>query len=288
MRKIIGVALIIAAVFGLILSIGGIIGIWIVKDQLAANLVNTLDLIGTTVEATGSALVLADKALESAVTSVSALENTVQTLGRTVGNTTPIIDSISKIMTVDLPSTLQATRGALGSAQNSASSIESTLRLLTAIPLLPIEPYQPTVPLTDALEDLNDSLGPLTESFSSMDKSLASSRGNLTMLSAQVNIISRRVGEMETSLTEARQVISQYQTVTSTLTDQLEAVQQNIGNMMVMLAWIITIILIWLALTQIGLLMQGWEMVTSLREVQVEIVEQAEPEPVNLESSPEA
>jgi hypothetical protein len=287
MRKFIGIALIIAAVFGLILSIGGIAGIWIIKDRLAANVKNTIGMISTTIEATGSALVVADKALGNAVTSVSALENTVQTLGVTVSDTTPLLDSISKIMTEDFPSTMQATQVALSSAQNSARSIESTLRLLTAIPILPIEPYQPTVPLTDALGNLNESLNPLTESFSSMDKLLASSRGNLTMLAAQVNIISRRVGEIKTSLSEAQQVISQYQNVTSTFAAQMESVQQSIDNWIVMLTWVLTIIFIWLALTQVGLLMQGWEMVTAEGKGEVEVVEMSEPEPVKVDNPSE-
>jgi hypothetical protein len=286
MRKIIGVALIIAAVFGIIFSIGGIIGTWMVKDQLDANLENTLGLVSTTIDATGSALVVADKAIETAVSSVSALENTVQTLGVTVGDTAPLLDSLTQIMTVDLPDALQATQRAIGSAQISAASIEDTLTLLTAIPLLPIEPYQPSIPLTDALANLNSSLAPLTESFATMDQSLATSRGNMVMLSAQVSIISRRVGEISDSLSEARNVISQYQTVTSTLTGQLESAQQNIGNVINGLAWVITILLIWLALTQVGLFAQGWEMVTSRREV--EVVEESEPETLKTESPTEA
>ena len=55
-RKVIGYTFIVAAILGLIFSLAGIVMVWVVRTPLTANLVSTLDLIDTTLEATSSGL----------------------------------------------------------------------------------------------------------------------------------------------------------------------------------------------------------------------------------------
>ena len=86
-RKIIGITFIIAAIIGLILSVGGIVLVWVVREPLTTNLVNTIDLIGTTLEATSSGLSAVDETLSSTISNISTLESTIQT----ASNSTPAV-----------------------------------------------------------------------------------------------------------------------------------------------------------------------------------------------------
>jgi peptidoglycan hydrolase CwlO-like protein len=161
----------------------------------------------------------------------------------------------------DLPDAILATQSALTSAQSSAKSVESTLTLITAFPLLPFDPYQPEVPLTEALGEVSTSLDPIPQSFVAMEDSLKTSKGNMTMLSAQVAVIANNVGELKTNLADAQKVLSQYQTVLGTLQQQIDAVLGNLPQLLNIMAWVLTVIFVWLGLTQVGLLYQGFEMV---------------------------
>jgi hypothetical protein len=182
-------------------------------------------------------------------------------MGNAVEDTTPLMDSISKLMGTGLPDAILATQSALTSAQSSARSVESTLALITSFPLLPIEPYQPEVPLTDALGNVSASLDPIPQSFTSIEDSMKTSKGNITMLAAQINIIANNVSELRTNLNDAQQVLSQYQMVLGTLQKQVDATLVNLPQLLNGMAWGVTIILVWLGLTQVGLLYQGFEMV---------------------------
>jgi len=260
-RKIIGISLIIAAIIGLILSIGGIIGVWIAKDPLATGLANTLNMLQTTLQATSSGLKVAENALTMAVSDVTNMENTIQTASKTVGDTVPLIDSFSVLIADKLPGAISAVQTALTSAQTSANAIEGTLKILTAFPLLPMEPYNPDTPLPDALGEVVTSLDPIPQSLIDMEESLTTSQGNLTSIATQVSTISKNVGELRTTLDGTKKVLGQYQTVLTTLEGQISVAQDNLENFLNIGAWVVTIFLIWLGLAQIGLLTQGLEMV---------------------------
>ena len=66
-RRIIGITFIVAAIIGLIFSLAGVIFVWAVKEPITQNLVSTIDLIETTLEATSSGLTVADDTLTQAM-----------------------------------------------------------------------------------------------------------------------------------------------------------------------------------------------------------------------------
>ena len=259
--KIIGITVIIAAIAGLVICIGGTVAVWMAREPLATGLTNTFELLSTTLKATSDGLTVADQSLSQATNTVTALENTIRTMGKAIQDSVPLVDSLSILMGKDLPDAILATQSALTSAQSSAKSVESTLTLLTAFPLLPIDPYQPKVPLTDALGEVSTSLDPIPQSFAAMEDSLKTSQGNLTMLSAQVAVIANNVGELKTNLADAQKVLTQYQTVLATLGQQIDAALASLPRLMNIMAWLLTVIFVWLGLTQVGLLYQGFEMV---------------------------
>jgi len=258
---IIGITVIIAAIAGLVICIGGIVGVWMAREPLATSLTNTFDLLGTTLKATSDGLTVADQSLSQAANSVTALENTIRTMGKAVRDSVPLVESLSILIGKDLPDAILATQSALTSAQSSAKSVDSTLTLLTAFPFLPIEPYAPEVPLTDALGEVSASLDPIPQTFVAMEDSLKTSQGNLKLLSAQVAVIANNVGELKTNLADAREVLAQYQAILATLGGQIDAALAILPRLMNLMAWLLTVIFVWLGLTQVGLLYQGLEMV---------------------------
>ncbi len=62
------------------------------------------------------------------------------------------------------------------------------------------------------------------------------------------------------SLGAAKQLTAKYSQVVSTLRQQLAGIRANLPIQLDTIVWFATIALVWLALTQIGLMMQGLEM----------------------------
>jgi methyl-accepting chemotaxis protein len=257
----IGALLIIASLAGLVICVGGIYGAWQVRERLVTSLNNTLALLENTLKATSGALVVANDSMDTATKSVEALAETIRTTGRSVNDTLPMIDSLAKLTTVDLPETIKTTQDALDSAKTSAVTIDSTLKLVTTIPLLPLPAYDPPVPLGEALGDVSTSLDPLPESLLSMKDSLANTKTNLGQIGGQFDTIAADVNEINASLVNAKNVIGQYQQVVATLEGQIGLTKTSLPNLVNIMAWVFTVVLVWLGLTQVGLMMQGFEMI---------------------------
>jgi hypothetical protein len=260
-RRIIGMTFIVAAIIGLIFSLAGVIFVWAVKEPITQNLVSTIDLIETTLEATGSGLMVADDTLTQAMADLGILEDTIQTASKSLEDSVPMVEMLSNLTSGSLPEAIEATQTGLETAQDAARSIESTLRLITSIPFLPIESYAPDVSFTDALEDVATSLEPIPDALLTMEDTLNTTKGNLVLIAAQVRIISRNIGELRNSLYQMQLIIDQYQDVITTLEDRVETFRVNLSTIINVAAVLFTIIFIWLGIAQLGLLTQGLERV---------------------------
>ncbi len=260
-RKVIGYIFIVAAILGLIFSLAGIGLVWVVKAPLTANLISTLDLIDTTLDATSSGLTVIDDTLTKTISDLSSIENTVQTAGKGIDDSVPLVESLSTLLSDNIPQAISATQTGLTTLQDAAGTFESTLQLVTSIPFLPIEGYDPDVSFSDALEDVSQSLDAIPQSLSEMEGTLSSTEGNLVMMGAQINIIARNISELKDSFYEIQLVFDQYQEVISEAQTKLESFRDSLQTGIIVTAWIFTIIFVWLGIAQLGLLTQGLERV---------------------------
>lgn len=279
-RKVIGYIFIIAAILGLIFSLAGIGLVWVVKAPLTANLISTLDLIDTTLEATSSGLTVIDDTLTKTISDLSSIENTVQTAGKGIDDSVPMVESLSTLLSDNIPQAISATQTGLTTLQDAAGTFESTLQLVTSIPFLPIEGYDPDVSFSDALEDVSQSLDAIPQSLSEMEGTLSSTEGNLVMMGAQINIIARNISELKDSFYEIQLVFAQYQEVISVAQTKLDSFRDSLQTGIIVTAWIFTIIFVWLGIAQLGLLTQGLERVDMRSANSTQIMEDSSGEEI--------
>ena len=260
-RKVIGISFIVAAIFGLIFSIAGIVLVWGVKAPLTESILNGINLIDTTLEATSSGLTVVDDTLSKTVSDLTSLENTVLTAANGIDDSVPMVESLSGLLSGNIPQAIEATQNGLTSLQSAAGTVESTLQLVTSIPFLPIENYDPDVSFGAALDDVSQSLDAIPESLADMEDTLNTTQGNLIMLGAQARIVSRNISDLKSSVFEIQRVLEQYQMVITTAQERVITVRDNLNTIMTVTAWIFTIIFVWLGIAQLGLLTQGLERV---------------------------
>jgi len=259
--RIIGYIFILTAIIGVSLFILAIVNLWQIKEPVYENLISTVNLADDTLSATVDALALIDEAIINASLNISTLENTIQATSRAVGDTTPILDSITSLADEDLPNTILTVQIALESAQSSAKLIESVLSAITAIPFVPGDPYDPPVPLHEALGQASESLEPMHDSMSEINDSLKTSRGNLILIQAELNIMARHISELNNTLYSAQSVLTQYQDVVSNIQYRLDTFKAKLPSWLNMVSWVSTIFLAWLIILQLGLFMQGLDLI---------------------------
>lgn len=255
-----GILLIAAAIAGILISMIGIVGLWRIEKSAKVSLVDTLDLLGTTIQATHDGLSIASSSLDQADDSLDAVSDMLKATGQSVQDMVPFVESMRQMTTVDLPDALSSTKFAFQSAQASAQVIDNTLAILTAIPFLSTPAYENQPPLSTAFGGVTASLDPISESLVSMDESLSITKSNLGDIDGAFGDIADSMNQIMNSLSDAQGVTGQYLNILEDLSARVETSREKLPATLDTIAWFLTIALIWLAITQIGLLMQGAEM----------------------------
>jgi hypothetical protein len=258
-NKIVGILLIVASLIGLVFSIGGVVVLQRLKPNLTAGMVNGVKLIGATMGTTAQGLEVTQKSLKSSLDSISALQTTVKTTATTLGSIQPLIDDISILMEDELPKTIRATQQSLTTAQESAAVIDTVLITLSAIPLIGI-PYNPEVSLPTALGDVAKTMEGLPEKFIAMKKNLENTGDNLQVVEADLETVAVTIGDIQSGVGQYDSVLKGYQDSLAQVQKQLDGLVKNMPVYINMLVIALTVFLVWMAIAQLGLLTQGWEL----------------------------
>ncbi len=257
-RRIIGITMVIFATISLIITVYGIYQIWQWREPLAENVSSTLDLVESTLQATAEGLVVVGESLDSVINSISGLESTVTTIATSIEDTAPLVSSLGTLTGDVLPKSVTSTQTALESAQDGARIIDTVLRALT---IFNRSAYDPEVPLHESLREVSESLNDIPESLATMETSLNSTYDNLEVMQADISLIAEDIAAINEGLEEGKNVIKQYQELISEVQTRIDSFQSRLPSIVETLAWVLTFILIWLGIAQIGLLTQGLALV---------------------------
>jgi ABC-type transporter Mla subunit MlaD len=284
-RRVIGVLLILAAILGLVVSIGAMYVIWNAQGNITTSLQTTIDLLGQTLETTAQGLVVTQGALQSSVDLIGNLQATVETTAKAIGSTNPLIDEIGGLMGEDLPNTIRATQISLETAQQSAATIDTLLRAMSGIPLIgPSIGYNPEVPLSEALGQVAQNLEDLPDAFMGMQENLKNTQDNMQIFESDLTVMAESVGQIQSSVAQYNQVIGGYQASLDQILAQLETLSANLPNIVRMVSIGLTAFLVWMAIAQLGLITQGWELITENRPRKEEKEAEAEPDTATKEA----
>lgn len=255
-----GILLIVASLSGMAISTFGIVGLWRIETDIKTSVEDTLSLLDTALETTSDGLIIASRSLEQADNALASVGGAVQAAGDSVEETLPLLDTLAEVTTQELPQTISKSQQAIQSAQASAKIIDSTLSTLASIPLIGLRGYDGTRPLSGSLAELSRSLDPISDSLASMKDPLTTSKDSLAAIGQSTGEIASDINNIRASLAQARQVTGQYTSLVETLHQKVKTSQKNTPATLDRVAWFLTIALAWLGVTQIGLMMQGLEM----------------------------
>ena len=258
LKRIAGILLVIVGASSLLVSLFVLVQVWRLREPVTASLQSSLELISTTLSTSAEGLEIANQSLVAVQSSVTALEGTVQTLGKSIDDSTPMIDSLVVLMGKDLPETVTSAQSSLTAAQDSARVIDAVLRVLT---ILSPSLYNPRVPLNVALGEVSQSLDGLPKSFQTIQVSLKSTQLNLAVMKSQISLIADQIGQINASLADAEKVITQYQLIVTRMQAATGRVKTHQPAWVDATAVALTFLLFWLGVTQFGVILRGWGMV---------------------------
>jgi glucosamine 6-phosphate synthetase-like amidotransferase/phosphosugar isomerase protein len=266
LRRLVGFLLIVAAVAGIIFSLISLVEIWRYRPVVTKTVTDNLALVDQTLGTTQDVLTLVGQVVQTTSNDIASLQATTQALAQTIHDTNPMLDSLISLTSKDFPASISATQTSLASAQSSALLIDNVLAVLTTVPLSPVAAYKPDVQLHTALAEVSTSLDTLNPSLATIKTSLAVGKTNLGVMEVELTKISKTTQGISTTLAGAQTAIDQYKAVTAQLKASVEAAQRAAQTWMTAITWILSFVLGWLLIAQLGLGMQGLDMLRGRRE----------------------
>lgn len=272
-RRVLGVLVMIAGILGLVLSLAGLISVWVVKPAVTGYVITTIQTLDTSIDTSQKAMQVTGQALGATVESVDALSTMLSTTALSVEETQPVLDKLNVMIGETMPSTLGSASDSLKTAQQAAEVLESAIKslenfraVMSATPLLgalvekPKQAYNPQVPLADSLGELASQLGGLPATFTEMAADLSKADDNLVSIQSNLTTMSSSVGLISKSLSEYQTMISQSQSSMENLSSMLTNIQNNLTNILNGVAIALSVFFFWLLAAQVVILSQGWEL----------------------------
>ena len=266
LKRFIGMLLVIAAVAGIIFSLIGLFALWRYRPVVTKTVIDNLALSDQALGTTQDVLTIVGQVVQTTTTDVASLQAITKALALAIHGTSPMVDSLISLTSNGLPASVSATQASLASAQSSAILIDNVLAALTSIPFSPVAAYQPAVPLHTALAQVSTSLNTLVPSLATINTSLVDGKTNLGVVEAELTKISDTTQGINSTLDSAQTVINQYKAVTTQLKASVEAAQRGAQTWMMAITWVLSFILGWFIIIQLGLGIQGFDLVRGRRE----------------------
>ena len=258
--KFLGFTLLMAAIIGIALSIAGIVFTIRIEPRIANSVTSVLGLLDSTLTTTQKGLTMADSALGETISALGSIQNTVNSLGQVVDDVQPTLDSISALLGTKLPDTIRSTRSALTSAETAAKNVDSFLTTLSKIPLIGSVIYNPEKPLNKTIGDISDSLKDTPELLSNSQSGVDQMTTSLGSIQTEMDNVSGNMRDITSSFKEARQAVQDYQKSVSDLQKEVKRFQDRAPLWLRLASWGFILLFVWLMLAQVGLAMQGLEL----------------------------
>jgi hypothetical protein len=271
-RKIFGTFLILFGVAGIVLSVWGSQVIRQTISDLAGGMDSSIDLVIDSLDTTLDSLLLARDTMGDVEAALIRVEEAAVNAASALDGTDPILEQMRMVTTEDLPRSLETIERAVPDAVQAADAMDTTLKKLnsfeidTSILGFPIQydlgiDYDPTVPFSESVQAIGLSLEGIPDRLRSLEDSLLETQSNMGGISGDMSELAVEITAVNEQMAGFTPLINDFIRIITDASDNLRLVRGQIENQVATVNNIITVITIWLLLSQIIPLYLGYELI---------------------------
>jgi hypothetical protein len=253
-KRILGILLALAGALGILLCVLGVLYVWRAADRVAAAADDAAGLLADTLDNVERSLDVASTTLDDAVAAVEALHATTLGVGETLSSTHPTLDGMADLAKDDLAGSIASTREALEVMAETAGVIDRTMRGLSQ---LGVGDYDPDVPLDQAIAAAGEDLEPVPDGLRQMGDGLRQTGTSLQSVQGGITQMGDHILEIGKDVGSANAILGSQTDVVQRLQERLHALRQNVDQPIRVIAWGVTLLLIWIGLSQLALIQWG-------------------------------
>ncbi len=206
------------------------------EDSLEIS-VETVVTVDETLEAASDAMASLDRALDTVRAATEQAASSSETVNEAVGQAVQIIG-------MELPASIDAIRTAMPALIEASGVIDSTLSALAFFGV----PYNPDTPLDEAFTEMDRELATLPNSLRANALLLSELVPDVQGFRLQTELLGVQVGEIQTTVREAGEIIQRYQSQTARFDEVIQGTRDDLGRsallvrLLVVLAGVLAII----------------------------------------------
>lgn len=254
--RLIGVIYVVGAVLGLIMSVGGLLTLWITKSSVTESITGTVALAGRTLQATHDTMAVIGDSLNQASTDLTLLTKMVDDMASTLEDSGTLIHSTGDLVGKNMVEFVNNTQSSLTSVQTSARVVDDFLGVVSNIPFIGGR-YRPDVPLSDSVARVSSSMAPLPGALTKIQHDLDVSAANVATIKGEVKVLGQQISSIQTSISKARGVVEDYQSILMDAQTRYDAFQKRLPVLLDVFYIGMTGLLIWIFILQLGMLLHG-------------------------------
>ena len=249
-RRIIGLVLIVLSVIFALVSLAGLIGIWVYNQPLTERVLTTIEATSTDLEGAAAAIEISKAELISSQAQLELLQAILETLGvNATEDLNRLADIVGRVEDTLSP-LLDRLASGINTLRESLLTIKDTVDRLNELPLVNIE-----VPGIEAIE-----LG--AEQLGNLQNQIEEGGGKIEQLSQTtqdtVDSLSTGFAKLETSIISLIETLDEYEEKIEATQAQLNYLETNLPTWIDLASVALTVILVWLGISQVGVFILGW------------------------------
>jgi hypothetical protein len=120
--------------------------------------------------------------------------------------------------------------------------------------------YDPPQPIDESLAQVETSLADLSTNFGRLEGELAQSSENVGLIGQDLQLIAGDIGEVSEQVAGFVPLMDDYLQAVTGLKRSLDQIQTGLAGQLNMVKWVITLLFLWIGLSQLAPLYLGWEL----------------------------
>ena len=213
-----------------------------------------LILVSDTLGEIDRSLGVADDTMVTAAVSVDSLYTTTLDVNATLSSTQATLIDIANLTEDELPQSIEASMVALVSLEETAAVIDQLLR---SFQQLGVGTYDPDVPLDEAVAQAGAGLRGVPDSLRALGAGLRLTSDSLDDVQAGIELMSEQMTVIRGNVTEADQSVDSLSETLQEVDVRVDAVRANLDRPIRLVASGATLLLIWIALSQLAIIRWG-------------------------------
>jgi len=245
----IGLALLVLSVIFFLVSLGGLIGIWVYNQPLTERALSLVETTSQDLEGAAMAIELSRAELISAQAQIDLLQAILETLGLNAQeDLNRLADIVGKVENTLTP-VLDSVAGAISTLRETLLDIRDTIERINELPLVNIQ-----IPGIEGIEQG-------AENLQNLQNQIEEGSGKIEQLSQTtqdtVDSLTTGFAELEDSIGILLETLDEYALKIADTQEQLTYLDANLAKWIDWISVALTVILLWLGISQVGLFILG-------------------------------